>query len=82
MCPYPYTAWSQGTRSEITRMAPYPPEHIDGWRGSMWTSLKTWGEQPMSLKEHRAALSEDKTGSGIYTWTSDEDCHCWDWLEE
>lgn len=44
----------------------------------MWTPLKAWGEQFMSLKEHKAAGSEEKTGAGVSAWTSDEGCHCWD----
>lgn len=74
--------WSQGTRSEITRMAPHPPEHDSSKRSFTWTSPKTWEEQLMSLKKPRVALSEDKTGSAIYTWTSDEDFPCWELLEE
>jgi len=31
----------------------------------------------MSPKEHKAADPEEKTGAGVFAWTSDKGCHCW-----
>lgn len=65
-----------------------PPQEVGGTcppggrRGAMGTSLKTWGGWFMSLKEHQAAGSEEKTGAGLSTWTSDEGCCYWDLMEE